>query len=804
MAKPRLDRVIQVALPLPLRQSYSYSVPDSIPFPFPGSRVRVPFGARRLIGYVVEDADASPPEKLRPVDEILDSTPLFSPTLLEFTKRVADYYLVPHGIVMAAAYPRRLDPLPRYRYSLAEKKAETPARLAPLLNLLSEKTLTYSTIKSRLGPETGELLKEALNAELVIEETKWKSRRRYRARDRVALLLPAAEAATRIKDASLPKPFAKVMKALLSYSDKGFPTVRDTATLARVPQRVLQEMAEVELVELFDLVPAEMPRTKSPHTLTVEQEASIEPVSTALKENRNETFLLFGVTGSGKTEVYLRLAQQAFDEGKTVLYLVPEISLTSFLARRLMERFGSDVAILHSSMNPHERVRQWRRVMAGKARLVIGPRSALFAPLDKLGLIIVDEEHDPSFKQHDFPRYHARDMAVLRGVIESVPVVLGSATPSIESFYNATENGKYRLLRMSKRVAGAILPSVEIVDMRKEFAASGKETTFSATLGDKMEECLQKGHQAVILRNRLGYSTFVLCRRCGKTLRCDDCSVALTYHRAWQGLKCHYCGRNYTVPGACPSCGEEYLQFCGEGTEKVEDTLATLFPNASIERMDRDAVRTAARFDSIWRRYEEGKIDFLVGTQMVAKGHDIANVTLVGVLSADFILGMPDFRAAERVFQLITQAAGRAGRGAFRGSAVIQSHFPEHYAVTAARDQDFETFYEKEIRYRKMMLYPPIGALAKVEFRGKVPGRVQALAEEAAAVLRKRRREGVRILGPMPPPLEKLEGLTRRRILLRAKERQRLRAILADLLSSPLGAHNGRDMFVEVDPYDLM
>jgi len=757
-----------------------------------------------MIGYVVEDPNAAPPEKLRPVDEILDSTPLFSPALLEFTRMVAHYYLLPLGTVMAVAYPRGLDPLPRSRYSLSEGTGEVPEHLLPLAGLLSGKTLTYSTIKSRLGPETGELLKEALNAELVVEDTKWRSRRRYRARDRVALLLPAAEAAAKTEDGSLPKPFAKAMKALLSYADKGFPTLRDVAGRARVPQRVLQEMAEVELVELFDLVPVEMPRTQSPHTLTREQETALEPLSTALKEGRNETCLLFGVTGSGKTEVYLRLAQQAFDEGKTVLYLVPEISLTSFLARRLMERFGSDVAILHSSMNPHERVRQWRRVMAGKARLVIGPRSALFAPLDKLGLIIVDEEHDPSFKQHDFPRYHARDMAVLRGVIENVPVVLGSATPSVESFYNAVEAGKYRLLRMKDRVAGAILPSVEIADMRKEFAETGKESTFSAVLRDKLEECAGQGHQAVILRNRLGFSTFVLCRRCGKTLQCDDCSVALTYHRAWQGLKCHYCGKSYPVPGACPSCGEEYLHFRGEGTEKVEDALTRLFPDAVIERMDRDAVKTASRFDSIWRRYEEGKIDFLVGTQMVAKGHDIANVTLVGVLSADFILGMPDFRAAERVFQLITQAAGRAGRGAFRGSAVIQSYFPDHYAVTAARDQDFETFYEKEIRYRKMMLYPPVGALAKVEFRGKVPGRVQALAEEASALLRKKRREGLRILGPMAPPLEKLEGLTRRRILLRAKERQRLRSILSELLSSPLGAHNGRDMFVEVDPYDLM
>jgi primosomal protein N' (replication factor Y) len=594
------------------------------------------------------------------------------------------------------------------------------------------------------------------------------------------------------------------LNALLPFQSKGYPTVAQVAREARVPQHVFSELAQAGWVELFDLLPAQLPPGRSPHTLSPGQSSAVNAVRNAIQERQHRTFLLFGVTGSGKTEVYLRLMEQVILEGGTALYLVPEISLASFLARRLLERLGSAVAILHSSMTEHERVRQWLRAASGSARAVIGPRSALFAPLPNLRLIVADEEHDPSYKQQDFPRYHARDMAVLRGQRAGIPVVLGSATPSVESYYNATEVGKYHLLRLPERAGEAHLPPVEVVDMRREFKERAGTHTLSRTLAEALGETLAQGRQAVILRNRLGFATFVLCRQCGRTVQCPDCSVAFTFHRKVQRLKCHYCGRQAPVPVECPSCGGEVLQFLGEGTEKVEDALAESYPGARVARMDRDAVKTGRDFDRIWRDFEGGRIGILAGTQMVAKGHDIPNVTLVGILSADFILGMPDFRSAERTFQLITQAAGRAGRGEHPGQVILQSYHPDHYAVQAAREHDFVAFYEKDVRYRKMVGYPPASALARVELRHKDRTRAEALAHEAWLVVKEAKDFQLRILGPVEAPLARLEGHWRIHILLRGDSRSRLRAVLVKLLDSPLGRHSGREMLVEIDPYNLM
>ncbi len=802
---PPRRRIVQVALPLPLRNTFSYGVPEGIPTPGPGSRVRVRFSNRHLIGYVVEDASASPPPRLNPIEESLDSSPLFPSELLSFMKKVADYYLVPIGIILKGAYPSGLDPSPRSRYHLVEGAVGgAHGRLKTLTDALGVGAIDVRTLRTKLGAATGALLEEALRKEIVMEETVWRSHRRYAGGDRVMLAIPPSEAEGIAAGADTPRSFAKVLKALLAYRNKGFPSVATVAGSVRVPQRVLQEMAERGMVELFDLVSANLPAKPSPHRLTPAQEAAVAAVSKTMEEGKHKTFLLFGVTGSGKTEVYMRLVSKTLEMGKTALYLVPEISLTSLLSRRLIERFGSNVAILHSSMTKHERVRQWRRVASGKAKLVIGPRSALFAPLERLGLMVVDEEHDPSYKQQDFPRYHARDMAVLRGSLLNIPVVLGSATPSIESYYNAAETKKYALLTLRERIGTALLPRVEVVDMREEFKETGARSTFSRALLSALEECMNEGHQAVLLRNRLGFSTFVLCRRCGRSIQCPDCSVAMTFHRRANILKCHYCGKRYPVPVLCPSCGGEFLQFRGEGTEKVEETLEKLLPAAQVARMDREAVHTDAQFNALWRSFEEGRVEIIVGTQMIAKGHDIPNVTLVGVLSADFLLRMPDFRAAERVFQLITQALGRAGRGRFPGRGVIQSFYPEHYAVKAASEQDFESFYSKDIRYRKMMRYPPAAALARIEFRHTNENRVEALSHEAACVLRGAEDRSVRILGPVVPPLQRLEGRFRMHILLRASGRQHLRSLLKVLLDSPIGKHNGREMFVEMDPYVLM
>jgi primosomal protein N' (replication factor Y) (superfamily II helicase) len=799
-------RTVQVALPLPHRGTFTYLVPSGSDVPRPGCRVRVPFARREAIGYVVEDPDRIQPEGLRPLHHVLDAKPLFTPEVLDFTRWIADYYLVSWGSVLKCAYPSGLDPEPRSKFRLPDPPpaGPPPEELVPLLEALSSGPRALLALRGRLGQEADALASLAVQLGWAEEETRWASRRRYAGRDRVALLLEMDRALAAAADPGTPAPMAKALGALAAFSTRGFPTVAQVASSAKVPQYVLHEMAEAGWVELFDLLPARLPGRPSPHTLTDAQQAAVEAIGVALSGRVHQTFLLFGITGSGKTEVYLRLMEQAAAEGGTALYLVPEISLASVLARRLLERFGSEVAILHSSMNEHERVRQWRRVASGGARYVIGPRSALFAPLADLRLIVVDEEHDGSYKQQEFPRYHARDMAVLRGMRARIPVVLGSATPSVESFYNATEAGKYTLLELQERTGRAVLPPVEVVDMRAEFTQLGAMTTLSTPLEEALGRALAEGRQAILLRNRLGFSTFVLCRECGRSIQCPSCSVALTFHKRASRLRCHYCGHSEGVPSRCPTCGGEFLQFLGEGTEKVEEVLASKFPGAVVGRMDREAVRTAAAYDALWRDFESGALQILVGTQMVAKGHDVHNVTLVGILGADFLLGMPDFRAAERTFQLVTQAAGRAGRGEAAGHVVLQSCHVDHYAVQASKTHDFRAFYERDIRYRRMVGYPPVGALARVEFRHKEAARAEALSREAGTWLRAQASQGVRILGPTEPPLGRLEGLHRRHILLKAPARQPLRALLSGLLDGPLGRHVGKSAFVEIDPYSLM
>lgn len=810
-------RTVQVAVPVPLPGTFTYLVPDGMDSPAPGCRVRVPFGKRHLIGFAV---DAPPPEaeplpegvppppspKLRPVESVLDASPLLPQDVLELTRWISEYYQAPWGLILRCAYPSGLDPVARTRFSLAEGVASAPGEaMAALLESLAKGPKALSSLKHLLGPTADALLHRALKEGLVTQEERWGSVRRRAGQDRIALLWPREDLEARATDPATPPFHRKAFRALAAYQERGFPTVAEAAARAKVPQHTFQELAQMGAVELFEMVPSGLRGEPSPHALNPAQENCVAQVAEALRGGRHEVFLLFGVTGSGKTEVFMRLIGMALDSGGTALYLVPEISLTSFLARRLLQRFGAKVAILHSAMTERERVRQWIRASKGEARLVIGPRSALFAPLPDLRVLVVDEEHDGSYRQNEAPRFSARDMAIIRGRVGSLPVLMGSATPSVESYYNATEGGKYRLIQLPERAGGAQIPPVEVVDMRQEFEETQGKATLSRPLEEAVAATLGAGRQTVILRNRLGFATFVLCRGCGRTVQCDDCAVAMTHHRRAGLLKCHYCGRQKPVPLACPACGAELLQFLGEGTERVEDYLAERFPPARIERMDRDRVHTGGEYDRIWKAFEAGEVDILVGTQMVAKGHDVAGVTLVGILSADFLLGLPDFRSAERTFQLITQAAGRAGRGEHAGRVILQSFHPEHYAVEAASQHDFLAFYEKDIRYRKMVGYPPVQALAKVEVRHADPSKAEALAREAAGILAGALGHNGRIAGPVDAPIPRLEGRFRKLVILRSPARNALRAAVRALLTSNFGRrHLGRTLEAEIDPGSLM
>jgi primosomal protein N' (replication factor Y) len=514
-------------------------------------------------------------------------------------------------------------------------------------------------------------------------------------------------------------------------------------------------------------------------------------------------FVLYGATGSGKTEVYLRAARRVVERGRGVLYLVPEIGLTPLLLSRVEARFPGRVAVLHSALPARKRREAWEDVRAGRRSVVIGTRSAIFAPIEGPGLIIVDEEQDGSYKQEETPRYNARDLAVLRARTSRATLILGSATPSLESFSHAA-SGRYGLLRLGGRIHARPLAEVRVVDMREEYRRAGETTVLSRPLIEALGECVGRGEQALVLRNRRGWAAALLCTACGQRVQCDRCSISMTWHRADRRLRCHHCGLEHRYPDTCPTCGEKELQMLGEGTERVEDQLRKALRNTVVERMDRDAVRGRGAHERLLRRFDRGEIDVLVGTQMIAKGHDFPRVTLVGVLSADQSLGLPDFRAGERTFQLLTQVAGRAGRGERPGIVVVQAFDPGHPVIRLASRQDFEGFYEREMLYRRALRYPPVAALVKIVVSHAEAHRARAWAATLAEAVRDEARGRLIVAGPGPAPVERLRGKHRQQILVRSAGRRRLvetvdRAMARVEKSVPRKAYQ-----VDVDPQSLL
>ena len=581
--------------------------------------------------------------------------------------------------------------------------------------------------------------------------------------------------------------------------------------LQELSPAIVSALEKKGLVEVFSdavrrdpLAHTQLPETDE-HTLTSAQQTVLDKILDQVKQETYAAFLLHGVTGSGKTEIYIRAMSAALERGRSAMMLVPEIALTPVFSRRLRSHFGDQVAIFHSSLQKGERFDEWTRVKNGEARVVIGTRSAVFAPVQNLGLIVVDEEHESTYRQQESPYYNARDVAIVRAQKESAAVVLGSATPSLESFHNA-RTGKYKLLTLPERIAARPMAAAAIIDMRNVFVRHGKPRVFSDELLEAIQETYDRGEQSIILLNRRGYSSFILCRSCGETIQCPNCDVTLTYHRSERVIVCHYCNHRKAVPKVCPSCSKKYIYYVGEGTEQLEEMLTQLFPALRVARIDRDTTARRRVFERSLADFSAGKIDTLVGTQMLAKGHDFPNVTLVGVVSVDAGLALPDFRSAERTFQLITQVAGRAGRGKRPGKVLIQTYHPYHYALRHACAQDFSAFYNEEIQYRQNHLYPPFVALATILVHGPDLGRVRSDSLE----LRKQldaANEGrkCRILGPAPAPLSRLKGEHRFQLLLKSRSRRSLREI-ADMALRSVSEKgvNLRSVNLEIDPVSIM
>jgi primosomal protein N' (replication factor Y) len=632
--------------------------------------------------------------------------------------------------------------------------------------------------------------------------------------ERFAVLIP--EAARRGGPTLTAKQQAILAELAASGNELALAELRRPDRVKAMPSSTLQTLVRRGLVRI-DERPAVFhlggltPATES-FRLNEPQMDALASLATAL--GAFHAFLLHGVTGSGKTAVYLAAMQRALDRGLSSILLVPEIGLTPQMAGLLDAAFGQKVALLHSALTPEERSEQWRRIRRGDAPIVVGTRSAIFAPAPNLGLILVDEEHDQSYKQEETPRYNARDVAVMRAKLEGAVVAMGSATPSLESWQNSGA-GKYTRIELRDRVMNRPLPEVELIDMRSEFQETGQEQLFSRTLVQETRLALDRGEQALILLNRRGYSFAVICRACGEKLECQNCAISLTHHkppgddagvaRAGQRLECHYCGYHRTVPAKCPKCESEHLYYLGAGSEQGEARLGEIFPSARIGRMDRDTVRGRYDLERLLARLHSGEINLLVGTQMIAKGHDVHGVTLVGVVGCDYALSMPDFRAAERVFQLMTQVSGRAGRGELPGRVVVQTYYPDHYAILAAGKHDYLSFVERELKYRRWMHYPPFGVLANVLVQS------QKLEEAAgwAAVLgkwfQKAAPEGVRVLGPCTAPIARIKGTYRFHIILKAGSRKALNAALRGMLAHAESAGvPRRNLVVDVDALRLM
>ena len=561
----------------------------------------------------------------------------------------------------------------------------------------------------------------------------------------------------------------------------------------------IEEVDEEEPVgaSARDATPQQGP-TPTPAQLQVLKE--IEP---AIDRREFETFLLYGATGSGKTEVYLRAAEQTLRAGRSVLYLVPEIGLTPLLLNTISKRFPGQAVVMHSALAARERLAAWRSVRRGETRLVVGTRSAIFAPVRDLGLVVVDEEQDASYKQDETPRYNGRDLAVVRAQAAGAVVLMGSATPSLETFRHA-KTGRYHLLRLGGRVADRPMAEVVRVDMRETYKAGGEVQVLSPMLIDELGACLERGDQALVLRNRRGWSVALLCPTCGERVQCDRCSLTLTWHRSASRLRCHACGFETMKPEECARCGSADIKLIGEGSERVEDLLEQALPGARIARMDRDTIRRRGAHETLLRRFDRGDIDILVGTQMIAKGHDFHRVTVVGVLSADQSLGLPDFRAGERTFQLLTQVAGRAGRGERAGRVIVQAFDPDHAVVKLAAEQDYERFYEREIRYRATLRYPPVAALVNLIVRDNDELRCRTWARTLADALRHREQGRLILAGPGPAPIERIKDRWRQQILVRTAGRRRLVRAVDAALSEVEGDVPRRAIQVDVDPLSVL
>lgn len=823
----------QIAFPFSLRKTFTYSIPDNLREKIkPGQRALAPFGRERKLGFVVSLCSISEVKNTRELLDLIDDQPIISPEILELTRWVSEYYYAPWGGCLRAAIPPELQvrsllwvhkkesPLLDYadtrtKFSYIEKK---------ILDQLEEKKPKKITfLEKRIGTRglysTLHSLEQKGKVELFYELSKPKSSIKY---EKMVFLKGNSPEEIKLLETYIETSRKKSSKEalllqLLIGENREF-SLREINQRINRASQILNRLEKTGLVKTFYKEKLREPlwgmnvEPAQEFSLTQEQKDVLERLDQGLTEEKYKPFLLYGITGSGKTQVYIEIIKKALEKGKTALVLVPEISLTPQIISRFKYVFGEQVGAFHSSLSPGERFDAWRGIKSGKIKVVVGTRSAIFSPLSNLGIIVVDEEHDSSYKQKEpDPKYNARDLALVRGKMNKALVILGSATPSLESFYNS-EKGKYTLLQLTQRVDQIPLPEVEISDLREE-RKKGNYSIFSSELSSQMKKKIEKDEQVILFLNRRGFSNFVKCQECGYVFRCPNCDITLNFHRTDFSLRCHYC--NYIVQASdlCPQCNGNRFAYKGMGTQRVEEEIKKLFPGTSVRRMDQDTTYRKDSHYEILKGFACGDFNLLLGTQMVTKGLDFPDVTLVGVILADTSLDFPDFRAREKTFQLLTQVAGRAGRGKLGGEVILQTYYPEDWAIRLSAQQDFQEFYKKEMEERKELFYPPFSRLVLIRFQGKEEVKVQKAAESFGnklsdslkAIGYSQKSKSLQILGPVPSPLPKIKNDYRFQILIKTREVRTVTQTINSMFEK--GAEKryaGVKISIDIDPLDIM
>lgn len=798
---------ICVAVPLPVHGTFTYRVPAGLKGLIRvGMRVLVPFGPRTLTGYVMGFVPEAGDDGIREIRDLMDEVPVFPPDMASFFEWISSYYVHPLGEVIETALPKGINMEDRAVVSFLSRGS---GDLSPSEGLVLSMLEDGQTEKKKLISMEG--VSHSLLSSMEKKGMIMMSRRLMRPKTGHRFQKFVSVSTSLSQDTGLTKTQERALELL---RERGEISLSDARKIEGIPGQTLKILREKGFLNIIEKPEYRDPFGEkvvpdSPPVLNSEQSEALEKIISTIKQGFR-VFLLKGVTGSGKTEVYMNAVMHVMEHGGTAIVLVPEIALISQTERRFRARFGDNIAVLHSGLSDGERFDQWMRIRRGEVQVVIGARSAIFAPLEKPALIIVDEEHDDSYKQDSGLRYNARDLAVVRGRMHGSCVVLGSATPSLQSMFNV-RSGRFGLLEINKRVNEMPMPGVRMVDLRA-YGKNDPRAMISPVLEDAMKDTLARGEQALLFINRRGHSPFLMCEACGESVKCRNCDISLTYHQKSRAFKCHLCGFSKSAVSRCEACGSSRIRPLGIGAEKVEETVRKLFPSARVDRMDQDTTRAKGSILKILKRLRDRETDILVGTQMVVKGHDFPGITLVGIICADLSLNFPDFRAAERTFQILSQVAGRAGRGDVPGRVIMQTYNPVHYAISVARDQDYDSFYLQESSFRKSLEYPPYSRIAQIRIWSADEGTAEkeaSLAGERCIFIQAENdefRRNISILGPVEASLYRMAGNFRWQILVKAKTPSSLNSFMKRISSDPVFSkvHPKARMAFDIDPYYMM